>query len=305
MNFEFKRNVPEPELADYKDEMFYPLLCKLPKQLALRHIQQIEDDALSDEEATDYLLNVIKQRIEIGKETVVSDPTLESFFTSHPNFLHDIETSIFSSKENMLGFGMTAKVKSAEVTASDGTPQKIAIKYVITPTEKTLSASGEHEVLREVELLTQLEKLENEEKVDTTIIRVPHPYFHHKTNTIQCYGMELVDGANLQEGLDDTMSPELKLQLQTVFANREKEAITNEVEKCLNAVHKHCLHGDMKPRNLMVDKNGTFFIIDFGQAVLNINISEKQLEQIENLREEEIKATKLAITLFLNKLLTQ
>ena len=70
----------------------------------------------------------------------------------------------------------------------------------------TLSASAEHDMLHEMERIQIIEEMER--NMSFKYFRVPHPYFHHQTEHIQCYGMELIDGANLQEILDNVISYE-------------------------------------------------------------------------------------------------
>ena len=54
----------------------------------------------------------------------------------------------------------------------------------------------------------------------------------------------------------------------------------------------------------MVSRTGTLYIIDFGQAVLNNNVSEKAQDQLMNLREDEIKLARQTIVYLLQKLKT-
>jgi RIO-like serine/threonine protein kinase len=66
-------------------------------------------------------------------------------------------------------------------------------------------------------------------------------------------------------------------------------------------MHTVCLHGDIKPANLMVSRDGRIMPIDLGQAVLTNNISEADYESFENLKEDEKKKAKLVLAIFLRK----
>lgn len=315
MAFESKRNIPTPDtkrvnivadIDDYKDAPYYALLRRVPRGLFAHHIQKIEESNFSPEEATAYLENVLSKRIEVMTTTVVSEPRFQSVFQKSPHIIKDIETSVFTGENNFLGSGTTAKVKRMDIPLPDGTTATIAVKYVVHPTAKTLSASGEHDVVYEAELLTTIENLEEREHINKDIIRVPHPFFHHTTDKLQCYGMECIDGINLQEALEEDTNPKVKEILRILGTSRlatlPVDEIFAEVEKFFAAIHEYCLHGDIKPRNIMVSRTGTLYIIDFGQAVLNNNISEKEQEQMLNLREEEVLLTRQSIVYFLQKL---
>ena len=293
------------EIADYKDAPYYKLLLKLPKELIVQHLQKIESEEYDDETATTYIENILAKRTEAVTKTFASTHELEELFHTSPEILKNIETTVFTDEDNFLGSGTTAKVKQLDVTMPSGTKEKFAVKYVVFPNQKTLSAAAEYAVVHEAELLTTLEALEESEHIDKDIIRVPHPYFHHTTDKIQCYGMELIDGINLQQALEEGIDEELKNSLlNSPLANRPIEEIFTEVNKFFNAIHKYCIHGDIKPRNIMVSRTGTLYIIDFGQAVLNNNVSEKAQDQLMNLREDEIKLARQTIVYLLQKLKT-
>ncbi len=173
---------------------------------------------------------------------------------------------------------------------------------MVTPTQKTLSVSGEHDLLEEVERLQRIEQAEREQVGTARFIKVPHPYFYHRSSKVQCYGMEEIDGINLQQGTEGEYDPELGKQLREVFGNISFEDIAQEVEHFFDAMHSVCLHGDVKPANLMVSKEGIFYVIDFGQSVHANTIYDKNQAAFENLKDEEKKNAKNAIRFFLDAL---
>jgi len=290
-----ERYVPE----EYEDKSYYRLLLSLPYELAGRHVAIIEDEGMDDAEAFAYLSNIIDMREQATTETKISDSHIQELLGENENeFFHQVETSIFNSPD--IGAGRTARVKSYTIE----TPDKeipVAIKYLLTPTSKTLSAAAEHDMLQEVERIQTIEEIELEAHID--LIRVPHPYFHHKSEKIQCYGMERIDGADLHEVLEGRVDESLLEDLRTTMSQVSEEKIYKEVETFFEEMHKYCLHGDIKPANIMVSRAGKFYIIDFGQSILTNDISEKEADQMENLKESEIEQTKLSIKMFLKKLM--
>ena len=297
MNESLKRLtlLTESVSEDYRETSFYRLLLKIPDELVSLHIAYIEQNDLNDNEAETYLTQIIEKRQEALTETYISDATLlEKIQDRLDAVLQQIETSVFNDTENFLGSGMTAKVKYFEVSdpkTEEALP--IAVKYLLTPTKMTLSASAEHDMLAEVERIQKIEALE--EDAHFKYIAVPHPYFHHKNEKIQCYGMQLIDGFDLSKELENMASGEAKETLIQKLASLNVEEVEEEIETFFETMHTYCLHGDMKPANMMVDSNGKFFVIDFGQSRLASDIPDKAQEQFYTLREDEIKTARLAV----------
>jgi len=286
----------EYDLLDYRETPYHHLLYILPRELAQTHLAIIETQNMNDADALQHLTEVVEKRKEATRETGVSDEKLDILFRDvarKEDILHQLETTVSESPN--IGIGSTARIKRFDVV---DTP--MAIKYLVSPTAKTLSASAEHDMLREVERIQMIEDLELQAHVD--LIRVPHPYFHHKSEKIQCYGMELVDGVTLAEDMSQDMQRELQTKLRIALADVPEEKIYKEVDKFFTQMHTYCLHGDIKPANIMIGSTGTLYIIDFGQSVLMHDVPEKAREQIENLKENEVVETKMAIRHFLRTL---
>ncbi len=289
-------------VEDHRDEPYYPLLIKLPPSLRLHHVQHIEEANLNANEATAYLAGVIESRKAATTETHLSDPEIEAFFADpdrKTEFLKQLESSVFQSPT--IGEGQTAKIKYYELlTEPDNKPIPLAIKYLLTPTAKTLSAAAEHDMLREVERIKAVEERERAAAVER--IRVPHPYLHHKNEQIQCYAMEHIDGADLKQVLDGTTDDELMDTLVDFYTPDREAALSTEFTTFLEAMHGYCLHGDIKPANLMIDRTGRFYVIDFGQSVLVQDIDEAGREQLDNLKEFEHEQVRTTLRLFFRKL---
>lgn len=287
--------LPPPEREDFLTAPYYHLIKKIPDELIQKHLIYIEENQLNPQEATEYLEDVLELRSDALTETVISDETiLEKIKNQKEAIFRHLETDVFSSQENYLGSGMTAKVKYFEIEDL-GTKEvlPIAVKYLVTPTEMTLSASSEHDMLLEVERIQKIEDIEADAQL--TSIKVPHPYFHHQNAEIQCYAMELVDGVDLSKKLGDLQNGDKKEALINAIASVDIETVFKEVEIFFNRMHEYCLHGDMKQANMMVDSQGTFFVIDFGQSRLVTDIPDNAREQLYTLQEDEIAIAKRSI----------
>jgi serine/threonine protein kinase len=290
-----------PDIEDFAGRSFYTLLKRIPSEHLQKHLIRIENNEYSDDEAVDYIVSILERRTEALTETVISDATiLEKIKDRKEDIFRELETDVFSSQENFLGSGMTAKVKYYEINDLDtGEVLPIAVKYLVTPTKMTLSASSEHDMLLEVERIQRIEKIEEEAHLE--YIKVPHPYFHHQNENIQCYGMELIDGFDLSKPLSDMPNSEAKDALVQALANIPDTVIEQEIETFFQKMHTYCLHGDIKPANLMVDSKGKFYVIDFGQSRLVTEIPDKAQEQLYVLRDDEIKISTLAIKGIINE----
>lgn len=295
--------VPDATPDDFADSPeLYQALRRLPADLQNMHATRMSD--MDDAEAHAYILNILERREEATRESEISDAETQERFAGLEDMIwRDLESHVLTDTDNFLGAGMTARIKRYELPAEEGrAPQSIAVKYLLTPTEKTLSVSGEHDLIREVERVRAIESAEQKYAKGVSVIRVPHPYFYYKHRKTQCYGMELIDGANLEEGISGSMDSELREDLRTALSGISREALYAEVNEFLDAMHTVCLHGDIKPANLMVSRDGHFYVIDFGQSVLATDIDEKSCDAFEVLKEDEKVNMRTALTHFLNAL---
>jgi hypothetical protein len=282
----------EPELLRY--------MRLLPRTLWSRHfeaLERIQNEHTSDgpeavaERRINYILSIVQAR----ERAIIEFDTHEPFF--HGKLSSEKQAEVFGkdlhetlvSTGNTLGAGQTARVKSMKVR---GMPAPIAVKYLLTPTEKTLSVQGEHDMLYEVETLTQIEHKEADLGAGAHI-RVPHPFFFYKRGSLQCYGMTQINGVGLDkviqgDGNYDPIRDEVVNALQERFASVEtRNTLHREIDVFMNAVHEVCRHGDIKLANIMVDTEGVFYLIDFGQSISTREMSEDTREKFENLAENE------------------
>ena len=296
---------PPLSLDDFQDTPeLRKLLVQIPIELRSRHMSHIED--LDDKEAAEYLRDILAKRETASRESLVSEPSLKNYFDAHSQEIwHALETDVFTATNNRLGKGQTARIKRFALNeiAPKSPVDSLAIKYLVTPTYKTLSVSGEHDLIREVERIQKIEEAEMASVDPTQLIRVPHPYFYYRNDKIQCYGMEEIHGIDLDDRNNElSQRPELKERYRETLAGLDREALMAEVDRFFDTMHVICLHGDVKPANIMVSATGQFYVIDFGQSVLANDIDEKSGPAFENLKDEEKLNAKQAIRSFLDGL---
>lgn len=292
------------ELEDYTDnETLYTLLARLPKELRQEHLTRIEH--LNDDEAEGYLYALHERRDAAIRESNVSDEELKPYFEEHKRTIWEsLETSVFTDEQNHIGAGTTARIKSFDLSSfgPNAPVSEVAVKYLVTPNSKTLSASGEHDMVVEVEQMQAIEQAEIEANGTDTRVRVPHPYFHYRKGKIQCYGMERIDGVNLEQGAAGRFDSDFKDALRSALKDVKRDTFMNDIDRFFDTMHSICLHGDIKPRNLMISRDGTLYIIDFGQSVLATHVDEKSQSAFEELKEMEKRSTKDALRFFLDRL---
>jgi len=300
-----KESLAQADIDDFADNpTLYRLLRMLPTELRREHINRIEH--LEDEEAEGYLYALHERRDAALRESQVSDDTLRPYFESNQERLWQaLENEVFTSEENHLGAGTTARIKRLDLTsfAPDAAlPESLAVKYLVTPNSKTLSASGEHDMVAEVEQMQAIERAELAAIGVNARVRVPHPYFYYQKGKTQCYGMERIDGVNLDQGISGSVSPTMREELARAFADVDREALFEEIDMFFDTMHGICIHGDIKPRNLMASRDGKIYVIDFGQAVLATAVDEKSQAAFEELKEAEKSSTRDAVRFFLDAL---
>lgn len=295
-SFEFKS-------SDYDSEPYYHILKRFPAELGMRLMKYAEDQAMTDDEIIHYLSEQLEGRIESTTRSEISDPYIEELAAGHEKELFQaLETSVFTNPDNYLGKGMTARVKSHHVGfGEDVLP--MAIKYVVTPTAKTITAEQEHNVIKEVERMRMIEEAEIKFERRSKYIRVPHPYLYHTTDAIQLYGMELIDGITLEQANTEGMlHTEFREALKNSrLAELQPEELNGYIRRFFETMHQYCLHGDLKPKNIMISREGILYIIDFGQSVMIHNFPAGSEDRVENLKEDEIKQTQFIVQSMLRK----
>lgn len=292
----------EASAEDFADSPeLYGMLRRLPPELQGVHAGRMSD--MDDKDAFTYIQSILEKRNMAVRESVVSDEEVEPYFHDHEEEIwKHLETDVFTDTDNLLGYGKTARIKEFHIQNESGGDLPLAIKYLVTPTEKTLSVSGEHDLILEVERVRAIELAEKRHESKVPHIRVPHPYFYYKKGKTQCYGMELINGMNLEEGITGTADEETRAELRTALAGIDRQALMEELNLFFTTMHEICIHGDVKPANIMVTKDGRFYVIDFGQSTLTNDVNDKDRDAFEVLKEDDIENAQRSVRQFLDAL---
>ena len=294
----------DPELLRY--------IQLLPQELWSRHFQALqkiektnaeEDPAAVRELRVNYILKIIESREKAIETFQTREPDLQGLDT---HVIGEQLRSLLVSRGNNLGAGMTARVKSLELESGR---KAIAVKYLLTPTQKTLSVDGEYDIAREIEIISGIESREKSAGTGDRI-SLPHPLFYYKRGRIQCYGMEQVNGITLKQLTEENAAlvPHKDAILKAIrsryASDKDRRALYEEVENFTRAMHEICLHGDIKPANIMIDEEGKLYLIDFGQAVRANDMSDDTQGQYDNLDDMERSQMRECVT-YLLKLVEQ
>lgn len=283
----------QQELETSDPELFRYMRL-LPPQLWIRHFNELQKIEKARAEQPDsirearinYILGIVESREQAIETFESRDPELQR---ESPHVWRDRLRSLLVGGGNNLGAGMTARVKLLRL---DNRTDPIAVKYLLTPTAKTLSVDAEYELSREVEIITDVETAEDEARTHERI-SLPYPLFNYKRGALQCYGMAHIDGLTLEQlasesGVSESQKDAIMSAVRERYATDDaRRALLAEVDEFTTSMHEVCLHGDIKLGNVMIDKQARLYLIDFGQAVRMREMTEKTREQFENLQEHE------------------
>ncbi|MHB1086284.1 MAG: protein kinase domain-containing protein [Minisyncoccota bacterium] len=96
-------------------------------------------------------------------------------------------------------------------------------------------------------------------------VRTPVPYFlriHPREG--HSFGMEKVEGRSLSQILE---RPEDNLDLIRIAKGLDREQVMAELNQFVLKMHEAGItHNDLRRRNIMLDREGNLFVIDFGRA---------------------------------------
>jgi tRNA A-37 threonylcarbamoyl transferase component Bud32 len=224
------------------------LLAKLPEEL--REKWQARADDLEIGKAIELIHGVLKSRDE-AKEKIfteiheIESPELKEEVRS---VIKAIETT-FGDSNYFVGNGSVAEVYHMPYAPH------VCVKYLVNPEKAREHGNNFRE---------EKAYLEDMHRFSVDGIRVPDVYFYHMSDFGTCFGMENIDGLSL----DRIMEKPESIDFLDVITSQKQEDVIRRMKNFIKEMHaqKKIVHRDLSPRNIMVDRGGNWYVIDYGRA---------------------------------------
>lgn len=273
----------ENEIAEDNEDIIESILHTLPEELVVKKLESYRGKDISLAIAARECLELVRKRSMMwqydGEEAY------------YPEILQTIKIFEGAKYQQDLFKG---KGNAAYVCEVPGVPG-VCIKFLHTPHMQRYSPE------REFGILSTVGKIAKNFKA----LNVPHAHAvavnmeAHKS----FFTMETIDGVTLEQLIE--LPGERQKFLER--ANLSEEAIIdllgdmNLIEKMKqDLVYLHeqgILHGDIHPRNIMIDIDGEFHLIDFGNAIMVANLpSGVTYETVENTKDTDTGAFQNSMT---------
>ena len=256
---------------DLAEQRFYDSLSSLPPEMAQTWLKKIEDKNSDPDQVVrdfnDFL--VLRAKTLRGKVEIL--PSASESTESQLNHFITLIDSAFENPSHFLGSGRTAKVYSVPTASTT------CIKFIVNDSPVDIP------VYSEVDILNTL----NDFSVEG--IRTPTVYFKQiGYGKQQFYGMERVQGTDLSQIL---ANPRKNAELVNIARKMDRDDVIRRLVAYVTEMFKvhRITHGDLKQVNVMLDKNGDLFIIDFGKGKteeLGGDNEKRFLADIEELKRE-------------------
>lgn len=293
--YEGLHEIPKPRSQDdrerefdKKEAQFYAALAKLKRNnsaaAALTERWEREyEDAIEQQGDLDEFFARFSAFLDKRTEALHSIEINENVEPEVAMMITDFDRHVadaFGRHDLFLGSGGTAEVYA--LPGHDG----ICVKYI---TNQELYNENNH-------LRIEFRYLDTLSGLSSGRARLPRPYFLriHPTEG-HSYGMEQIHGRSLSQLLE---KPGASPDLIKVAKGMDRESVLEDLVGLVEILHSHGVtHNDLKSRNIMFDKDGNWFIIDFGKAR-----REEPGEDHERLRKIDIASLKGEVREFFKKL---
>lgn len=248
--------------SDYED-ILELLFQKLPKEIADRKIQFYKKNPdITLLEAIENSLTLFQDRSELWK------------FDGDQRYYEEIKETveIFENAKNMpelfKGRGNAGFVFQVPEV------KEVCIKFLHSPEMQRYSIDREFGI--------QCSAYEISKQFKILKIPEPHAVAVHSDNTKSFFTMETVDGMTLLQLVE--FPGERKNFLARCGSEGFSESylisllsdpqILKNAQHDIETLHKNdVVHGDIHPRNIMIDTKGNLYLIDFGNAVIPTNLA--------------------------------
>jgi serine/threonine protein kinase len=231
-----------------KEEELVYLLAKLPKEL--RDRWSGEADNLNLDEAILLIQKVLAERV-VAKEKIFT-PLRE---IENQNLQEEVRCAIktiegsFNNPDLLIGNGSVAEVYEIPEAPH------LCVKYLVNP---DMAREHGNNFREEAQYLDDMYGHEIEG------IRSPRLLFYHSSDFGTCFGMEKIDGKsiNIITGKPDS------IDYLDVIKRQDMNDVLKRMKNFITSMHndKKIVHRDLTARNIMVDRKGDWYVIDFGRA---------------------------------------
>lgn len=244
------------EVSNHNNEMavheraFLQKLSQLPTPIAKKWQYEFEDLIEVTPEFFEKFDNFLEARKHAFDNIVEIESWTSEEIRTEIRAVQEVIRQTFGDPHHFLGNGYTAEVYELPIAPH------LCIKYI-----KDQNAYNENNHIRkEFEFLVQLRSYSVEE------VRTPLPYFVRiHPSEGHSYGMERVTGRSLSQIIERPGENQLLIQL---LKNMDKKTVEKQLIVYIEGMHKNfnVTHGDLFLRNIMLNDEGKFFVIDFGKA---------------------------------------
>lgn len=274
----FGENVTETDLrnenVEENEDIFDVFGDQLPKELIETNIrlciqkkQNLFEALLTFEE----IANKREHTWEIDGEERYREEALKTI-----NQLNDakFQTNLFLGKGN-----------AGHVFSAPGT-EDYCIKYLHSPKMQATSIEEEFMLLGQVNIAAEHFKA----------LKIPqaHCFAKNIQKTKNFFTMEKINGLTLEQLVDYPSKREKEypsLNTERIIEILKDKELRRVLLDDLRILHRSgIIHGDIHPRNIMLGSDGSFFLIDFGNAVVPTNVSvHATYDSVENVKELDLR----------------
>ncbi len=225
-----------------------------------------ESENMEDEEAIQFLQLKLSEREKVinGNDGyLIKDPSLREEIQKVVEDLERVEQQ---------GLDIIGKGNYGRVHVSPHS-HKVCIKYLI---DKIQMESHQKAIVNEAGFLNSLHGFVVEG------VRVPDVYSIGLNNPPYYLGMERIYGKSLEA---IKTSPEDSQDFVELIKSQDKEQVISKITQFIKQMHivKRIIHGDIHAGNIMIDKKGNWYVIDFGLS-MNIDFDDDSTD----LKEKDI-----------------
>jgi serine/threonine protein kinase len=282
----FGEDVTEEVLAaeetEGNEDLFESFEGMLPKELIHQNVRECASKRKNIKETLYFLLSLIEKRMstwEIDGNELYREEAIATI---------DLLSSARFNTELFLGRGNAGHVFIAP--GAEG----YCIKYIHTQAKQALSIEEEHALLGNVNVIAK--KFE--------ALRVPQAHCVAKNieGKKDFFTMEKVSGLTLEQLVDfpSKRADEYPdFNLEKIISILEDMSTREKLLGDLQTLHQSgIIHGDIHPRNIMLSSAGDFFLIDFGNAIVPVNVkTTATYDTVENVKELDLKTFSNSIDL--------